>query len=121
MSYWVHHPADGRPWYQATVFEPPLPKPVPEHGYPHYYVEVNDFTFQFASIAELDVCIDVLGHKLLPNTTIETEAQQTGPGKHWLNKLPSKVKPWQYRERAVRYLQRARAAFVREVSERSPA
>lgn len=114
MSFWVHIHTNGRNWYQATTFEPPLPAAVPGKGYPHYYVEVDRFTFDFASLAELDACVAVLSQKHLPSTEKETQVRGTGPNGHWLNRLPAEVRPWRYREKAVKYLQEARKHLARE-------
>ena len=113
MSFWVHLPTDpASSWYDSKRFEPPLPGPVPGKGWARYFVEFDGFTFEFASLAEMDVCIATLGQKNLPSTDRETRERNTGPGSHWLNTLPSKVKPWRYRERAVEYLGEARRAFT---------
>jgi hypothetical protein len=116
MSFWVHREVDGRPWHQATVFEPPLPKPVPGKGFPYYSVEIDGFVFEFASLVELDACIATLAQKNLPSTDKETQERHAGPGKHWLNKLPGRTKPWRYRSKAVRYLHEARRVFEREIT-----
>jgi hypothetical protein len=104
MTFWVHKPVDTPLWYQAMVFDPSLPSVVPGKGFPYVYVEFDDFVFGFASLAELDTCIAVLSQKNLPATDSETHARGTGPGAHWLNKLPGRVKSWRYRSRLVRYL-----------------
>ena len=39
MTYWVHLPADGKPWHAARVFEPPAPRPVPGKGFAVFFVE----------------------------------------------------------------------------------
>ena len=124
MSYWVHVPTDGRPWYDVRprairTFEPPLPRVVPGKGYPRFMVEFDDFTFEFASLDELDRCIATLEQKNLPHTERETTARGRGPGGHWLNKLPGRVKSWHYRSRAVKYLHEARKTFAREANTRS--
>jgi hypothetical protein len=116
LSFWVHHPVDGRVWYASKAFEPPLPGPVPGRGYPRYLVEVDGFTFVFASLAELDTCLEVLGQRMLPSTERETIVRHVGPGFHWLNKLPGSVKSWRYREEALKTLRQARADFVREIT-----
>jgi hypothetical protein len=100
---------------QIAGWEPPLPKAVPGKGYAYYFVEVGDFTFEFASLEEIDVCISVLEQKHLPSTDKETETARMGPGSHWLNKLPSRVRPWRYREKAVEYLRKARKELEQEM------
>ena len=80
MTYWVHREADGKPWYESQAHEPPLQPAVPGKGFPLFIVEYGDFTFVFASLAELREAIDVLGRKLLPTTIRLTEARHAGPG-----------------------------------------
>ena len=116
LSCWVHKRMGSEPWYAAGAYDPPLPKVVPGKGYPYYFVEFDNFTFEFASLDELDACVATLSQKNLPDTTQETEAGKTGPGSHWLNKLPGKTKSWHFREKAIKYLQEARE----DSSERSP-
>ena len=84
-------------------------------GFPYFFVEFDNFTFEFASLTELERCIAVLSQKNLPDTSQETTAYRTGPGSHWLNKLPGHVKSWRYRSKAVKYLEMAREAFKREL------
>lgn len=115
MSFWVHREKDGRLWYQAQVFEPPLPKVVPGKGFPYFYVVFDDFTFEFASLDELDACIALFSRKNVPSTDKETQARGTGPGSHWYNILPGRIKSWHWRSKAVAYLKQARAAFLHEV------
>jgi hypothetical protein len=105
MTFWVHIPAEGDP----TRLSPPAPESIPEKGYPVYYVEVDGFTFQFASLAELRVCIETLGKKLLPNTLRAAKDRGGDPDQHWLRKMPEETKPWRYREKAVKYLTKALA------------
>jgi hypothetical protein len=114
MTFWVHIEADGKPWSQAGVLDPPAPKPVPGRGWPIFHVEFDDFTFRFASLAELDVCVETLSKKLLP-TSLRLSAKRAagvGPNGHWLSRLPKHTKSWRYRERAVKYLEEARRDLV---------
>jgi hypothetical protein len=116
MTPWVHYAADGGPWYAATVYDPPSPGPVGGKGYPLYFVEVDGFTFEFASLHELAACAEVLTRKVLPATyLVEYKGQPFYSNTHWLSRLPAKTKTWRYRERAVRALAQARAAFTREL------
>ncbi len=117
MSFWVHKEVDGRPWYKAEGFEPGLPGVVPGKGYPRFYVEFDDFVFEFASLQELDACTATLSQKHLPSTDRETQEKHTGPGAHWLNKLPGWTKSWRYRSRALKYLTEARESFERELAD----
>lgn len=116
MTPWVHYAADGGSWYLARAYDPPSPGPVGEKGYPLYFVECDGFTFEFASLHELDVCVEVLSRKVLPATYLfEYKGQPYYSNSHWLSRLPAKTKPWRYRERAARMLMQARAAFAREL------
>lgn len=118
LSFWVHIETDGQPWHRAATFHPPLPNAIAGKGYPYYFVEFDTFIFEFASIEEIDVCIAILQQRNLPSTDTETERRETGPGAHWLNKLPGHVRPWRYRGRAVKYLRKARGDFKRDLEER---
>jgi hypothetical protein len=117
MSYWVHREVGGRRCDRHTRPEPPLQPVVAGRGFPHFHVEYRDFVFRFASLAEVRVCIDTLGRKLLPTTLRLTQERggQVGPNSHWLSRLPSRVLSWRYREPAVVYLRKALAAFEQEV------
>jgi hypothetical protein len=109
MTFWVHVPSEGDP----AALSPPAPARVPGKGHPLYYVEVDGFTFQFASLDELRVAIDVLGRKLLPNSLRLAQDRGGDPDEHWLRKMPDETKPWRYREKAVKYLSRALQDFER--------
>ncbi len=120
MTFWVHRAIGakpGEPWLNASDFDPPLQPPISGKGYPVFYVEIDGFRFEFASLAELSVCIETLGQKLLPRTIDLSRQRGTalGPNGHWLSRLPAEVKPWKYRQPAVEYLGRALAAFEREI------
>jgi len=118
MTYWVHVEADGRPWQESSIFDPPLPSPVAGKGFPRFWIEFNGCTFEFASLDELRVCISTLGQKLLP-TTIRLSQDRgggMGPNSHWLSRLPPKTKPWRYRQRAVAYMDKSLTYFQSEVT-----
>jgi hypothetical protein len=112
MTYWVHVPCGADP----TDVNPPYPVAIPDGGFPFYYVEVDGFTFQFASLDEMRVCIDTLGRKLLPNTKRLARDRGGDPNKHWLRKMPDETKPWRYREKAVKYLTKALREFEKELT-----
>jgi hypothetical protein len=115
MTFWVHRAADGKQWYRARQFNPPAPLPVPGRGYPFFFVEVDGFVFEFASLDELDFCIARLGLRHLPDSEPETH-DVSGPGAYWQNKLPKAVLSWRYRQKAVKYLAKCRAAFERTLA-----
>lgn len=118
MTYWVHREVDGKSWYDAEVFDPPRQKAVPGRGYPVFKVELDGFTFEFASLAEIRVCIKTLQEKLLPRTIDLSRERGTtlGPNSHWLSRLPADVMPWRYRKKAVTYLGKALVVFERETA-----
>jgi hypothetical protein len=101
------------PWIKDRV----LPVLVPGRGYPLFHVEIDGMDFVFATLQELDECIDVLGRKLLPASD-QLRQGSSGPNRHWLARLPAFVKPWKFREKAVAYLRAARAEFIDEVEGR---
>ena len=113
MTFWVHREVDGKPWYEAEVFDPPRQAVVPGQGYPVFKVECDGFIFEFSSLDEIRVCIETLEKKLLPRTIDLSRERGTrkGPNSHWLSRLPGHVKPWRYRETAVAYLRKALMAF----------
>jgi len=117
MTYWVHREADGKFWYESQRHDPPLEPAVPGEGFPVFFVEYRDFTFMFASLAEIRVAIDTLGRKLLPTTIRLTEERGdgVGPNQHWLSRLPGAVTSWRYREPAVEYLKVALRAFEKQL------
>ena len=115
MTLWVHRAVDGEPWYRAQRFDPPAPRPVPGRGYPYFFIELDGFTFEFASLDELDFCIARLGQRHLPDTEPETQGV-SGPGAYWQNKLPKGVLSWRYRRKAVKYLATCRGEFERSLA-----
>lgn len=118
MTFWVHREADGRHWADAEVFEPPRQGPVPGKGYPVLRVEHNGFTFGFASLEEMAVCIEILSRRLLPRSIdlSRERGPDVGPNSHWLSRLPGTVTPWAYRRNAVAHLRIALEEFRREIT-----
>jgi hypothetical protein len=110
LTYWVH--GDGR---EQGGHPPPEPWPVPGRGYPQLHVEFDDYIFVFSSFAEFEYCMSVLSAPLLPSTRTETLRRGRARGTHWLDAMPDWTKPWRYRERAVRYLRRARQELGRKL------
>lgn len=116
MAYWVHIEKGDTPWFAAEDFEPPAPKKDASGRYRIYCVEVDGFTFVFSSIEQLEHCIDILSRKLLPTTIALSERRpgSMGPNSHWLSRLPAHVKPWAYRQKAVKYLSKIRDEIKNE-------
>jgi len=117
IAYWVHIEKDNKPWRDSVEYSPPSPKKDYNGIYKIYKIEINGFTFVFFSIDQLEHCIEILSMKLLPATITLSEKRpgNMGPNSHWLSRLPAKVKPWSYREKAVKYLKK-----VREELEKQP-
>ena len=126
MTYWVHIEQDGLPNYEARVFAPPSPSVAPGKRFPAFYVMFADFVFVFASLDELDVCIQTLNHRVLPtplrlvnerkNALRPDLPTNSGLNNHWLGRLPSRLMPWRVRQRLVSYLLLARADFVKALA-----
>jgi hypothetical protein len=112
MTFWVHRASDGVPSYRARRFDPPAPRPVPGRGYPYFFVELDGFTFEFASLDEIDFCMARLGERHLRDTQSETRGV-SGAGSYWQNKLPKTVLSWRYRRKAVKYIAKCRTTFER--------
>lgn len=120
MTGWVHRRVAARDNLAGEIVrDPPLPAVIGGRGYPEFHVEYHGFTFSFASFAEIRTCVQVLGQRNLPRSVDLSMEQEIGPNRHWLSRLPAKVKPWKYREKAVAYLTEALTAFERELSSRS--
>jgi hypothetical protein len=117
MTSWVYASADGKPWLEARALTPPAPRPVAGKGYPMFHVEMDLVVFQFASLHELRVCIEVLSRKVLPTTAqlIRESGGRDFSNKVWLGRLPKGTHSSRYREKAVPYLKKALAHFETEV------
>lgn len=68
-----------------------------------------------ASLDEIQVCINVLGKKLLPNTLGLAQVRGGDPEQRWLRKMPDETKSWRFREKAVKYLEKALWDFGQQV------
>lgn len=120
MSFWVHASADGRPWYAARSFTPPV-GPVPGKGYPRFFVEIEKSSLYFASLWEMREFIQTLAKRVLPTSRVEANRHFAGqgtvyaPGGHWLSRIPPALLPWRRRQRAVQYLSHAYAEFQQTI------
>jgi hypothetical protein len=117
MAFWVHIEADGNPWYQAQVFDPPFPPSIPGKGYALFYVEFDDALLWFSSLDELRICIETLSQKALPTSTVLSEKRGAnyGPSNHWLNRIPLRSMAWPYRQKVLKYLKIALADFENQI------
>lgn len=113
LSFWVHRNMDHDVWGYAKIFDPTLPKPVPCKGYPLLIVHALGHELKFASVAEVDHFLAVIGQKNLP-TSSKLSRQRTpnyGPNRHWLSRLPSAMKPWSKRSQLIPILEAALVEF----------
>jgi hypothetical protein len=117
MAFWVHIETDGKSWYGADTFDPPLPAVVPGRGYALYYVEFDSALLWFSSLDEIRVCIETLSQKALPSNTVLSQKRGAGygPSRHWLNRIPLRSIAWPYRQRVVKYMKTALADFEKQV------
>ncbi|MGV2874207.1 hypothetical protein [Colwellia sp. E150_009] len=109
ISYWVHVNLDNDIWSYANKFEPPFPKPIPCKGFPLLVVNVLGVQLEFASVHEVLHFIDVIGQRNMPST-IELSRKRSdgyGPNRHWLSRLPAKLKPWSKREKLIPVIEAA--------------
>lgn len=116
MTYWVYRCDDESRWHEAEVYQPPAPPPVAGKGFAMFHVELDGVPFQFASLRELRVCIEVLSRKVLPTTAqLIHECGLKDFSNHvWLARLPAGTHSLRYRQKAVPYLAKALAAFEKE-------
>lgn len=113
LSYWVHKGVNEQEngWTWCKDFTPSFPKRHPVKGYPYLTVTVHATVLEFASMKELDHFVDVLSRKNLPTTIFlsKQRGSSAGPNRHWLSRLPSKLKPWSKREKIISVLSKVRA------------
>ncbi|MBN9672355.1 hypothetical protein [Roseibium aggregatum] len=119
MAFWVHLPTRrNQIWVYADAYDPPLTRPVGGRGFPAFLVEIDGFTFYFASLAELRELIRVFEMKLMPSVRhlCRERGSSKGPNSHWLSRLPARVKPWRYRQKALPFLRQALDGFERQLA-----
>jgi hypothetical protein len=102
ITPWVHRGVDGA-YYNATVFDPPMPGPVHGKGYPVWSVDHRGRSLVFASPQEIEHVIDVLGRKILPSSR-DLGQPYLAVNSHWLSRLHASFKPWKVRQELVKKL-----------------
>ncbi len=105
ITPWVHRGLDG-PYWNATVFEPPTPRPVHGKGYPVWFVDHRGRSLVFASPEEIEHVIGVLERKILPSPR-ELGQAFLAVNSHWLSRLHASFKPWKVRQELVKRLKQA--------------
>lgn len=105
LTPWVHRGVDGSYW-QATVFDPPMPRPTYGKGYPVWVISHRGRELIFASPQEIAHAIDILERKILPLSR-ELGQPHRAVNSHWLSRLHSSFKPWKVRQDLVKRLRQA--------------
>lgn len=68
-------------------------------------VEFDGIFLSFVIPQELDHFLDVMSQNPLPSGHALVPGQAVGrPKRHWLARLPSRAKPWKFRQRLCRHL-----------------
>ncbi|MCP5051495.1 MAG: hypothetical protein GY940_30285 [bacterium] len=103
LSFWVHKHLDSDVWSEATRFEPDLPKPVPNKGFPILLVNALGVELMFSSIPEARHFLEVISRKNMPTSSQLSALRNVtyGPNRHWLSRLPASLKPWSKREKII--------------------
>jgi hypothetical protein len=105
LTPWVHRGLDG-PYWRATVFDPPMPRPVHGKGYPMWVLDHRGRSLIFVSPEEIAHAIDILDRKILPLTR-DLGKPHRAVNSHWLSRLHSTFKPWKVRQELVKRLKQA--------------
>lgn len=108
ITPWAHRAVDG-PYWSATVFDPPISRPVHGKGYPVWTIDHRGRTLVFASPEEIAHVIDILSRKILPSPR-ELGQPYLAVNSHWLSRLHASFKPWKVRQELVKKLKQAPAA-----------
>jgi hypothetical protein len=109
LSFWVHRPKDAEIWSQADEYEPAFPSKVFGNGFPEFKIEHKGYILVFSSLYEIEHCISVLSHKVLPTTNELSKKSWMNEGYqhlHWLSKWPSKIKNYKDRIAIIKLLEK---------------
>ena len=103
LSFWVHKALEDKSWFHATKYNPALPKAIPCKGYPVLFVDVSGVELWFSSVQEVEHFLAVISQKNLPSSRQLSQKQDQidGPNRHWLSRLPGKLKSWKKREKLI--------------------
>lgn len=117
ISFWVYTQIDNPIWLRATLFDPPLPKPVPGKGFARLTVHIFNMDIYFASIEEVDHFLNIFSRKNMPTTQQLSRVRTAmyGPNRHWLSRFPAHLKSWKKREKIVELVHVAREALILEM------
>jgi hypothetical protein len=114
LAFWVHIEQDGEPWFKSNKFLPEAPKAVPHKGFVIICVEIQGTVLYFSSSEQLAECIRILSLNPLPTTRRLSTLRGTtlGPNRHWLSRLPAKLKSPKMRPTVVYALNEALRAIT---------
>lgn len=109
LAFWVHIEQDGKPWINSKEFKPEAPKAIPHRGFAIICVAVQGAVLHFSSVEQLAECIRILSLNPLPTTRRLSALRRTtlGPNRHWLSRLPAKLKSPKIRPSVVSALSEA--------------
>ncbi|KAF1054526.1 MAG: hypothetical protein GAK43_00809 [Stenotrophomonas maltophilia] len=102
LAYWVHLAQDGQAWHAASRFQPPAPRAQPK-GYLMLCLSAGSRVLRFSSTAQVEACIATLQRVPLPTSRQLSQAHggTLGPNRHWLSRLPGRLKSPKQRLRVV--------------------
>ena len=114
LAFWVHIEQDAEPWFNSNNFLPEAPKAIPHKGFAITCVQIQGVVLQFSSSEQISECIRVLSLNPLPTTRRLSMLREAslGPNRHWLSRLPAKLKSPKMRPSVVSIL----AATLRAIS-----
>src|SRR4051812_25406557 len=91
MAYWVHREIDFPSWRDASVYDPPEPKPAGKNGYVFFCLEYRREILVFSSAQQLEEFIRIMSMNPLPTSKRLSglRGSVAGPNSHWLSRLPA--------------------------------
>jgi hypothetical protein len=108
VSYWAHKEIEEGYWQDSLKHNPPLPIAIPCKGFPVLIVETQGIELEFASVPEMEHFLEVISQKNMPTTNQLARARGLtgGANRHWLSRLPAKLKPWNKREKLIPFIKK---------------
>jgi hypothetical protein len=102
---WINHRNDSGQWKH------PIRKPHPFLSQRKLWclleIHFQGVDLIFAMPAELDQFIKIMSQNPLPSggSLIEGRISLGRPNKHWLSRLPKQTKPWNFRQKLLKFLE----------------
>ncbi len=100
LTRWVHTPVDGKPYWSALQFDPPMPRKILGKGWPVWILHHRGREMIFASPEEIQHAISILSQKILPRAR-DLGRLHGAVNAHWLSRLHRSWMPWRVREQLV--------------------